>query len=105
VTVFERDDRPGGLLRYGIPEFKMEKWRLDRRLDQMRHEGTTFECAVEAGVDVSAAELCRDYRAVVLAGGGRGPPAPARSRCGPGRHPPGDGVLAAIKPGGNGRRR
>ena len=73
VTVFERDDRPGGLLRYGIPEFKMEKWRLDRRLDQMRHEGTTFECAVEAGVDVSAAELCRDYRAVVLAGGARVP--------------------------------
>jgi glutamate synthase (NADPH/NADH) small chain len=73
VTVFERDDRPGGLLRYGIPEFKMEKWRLDRRLDQMRDEGTTFECGVEAGVDVSAAELHRDYRAVVLAGGARVP--------------------------------
>jgi glutamate synthase (NADPH) small chain len=73
VTVFERDDRPGGLLRYGIPEFKMEKWRLDRRLDQMRDEGTFFECAVEAGVDVSADELRRDYRAIVLAGGARAP--------------------------------
>jgi len=73
VTVFERDDRPGGLLRYGIPEFKMEKWRLDRRLDQMRGEGTAFECGVEAGVDVSAADLRRDYRAVVLAGGARVP--------------------------------
>ncbi len=71
VTVFERDDRPGGLLRYGIPEFKMEKFRLDRRIDQMRAEGTTFECGLEAGVDVSAAELRRDYRAVVLAGGAR----------------------------------
>src|SRR5260221_3740166 len=71
VTVFERDDRPGGLLRYGIPEFKMEKWRLDRRLDQMRDEGTTFECGVEAGVDAGATELRRDYRAIVLAGGAR----------------------------------
>src|SRR5262249_47668723 len=85
VTVFERDDRPGGLLRYGIPEFKMEKWRLDRRLDQMRDEGTIFECAVEAGVDVAAAELRRDYRAVVLAGGARGPralPVPGADRAG-----------------------
>src|SRR5258706_377482 len=56
-----------------IPEFKMEKWRLDRRLDQMRGEGTAFECGVEAGVDVSAADLRRDYRAVVLAGGARVP--------------------------------
>jgi len=71
VTVFERDDRAGGLLRYGIPEFKMEKGRLDRRLDQMRDEGTTFECGVEAGVDVGATELRRDYRAIVLAGGAR----------------------------------
>jgi glutamate synthase (NADPH) small chain len=73
VTVYERDDRPGGLLRYGIPEFKMEKWRLDRRLDQMRDEGTTFECGVEAGVDVGAAELRSGYRAIVLAGGARVP--------------------------------
>ena len=46
VTVFERDDAPGGLLRYGIPEFKMEKRHLDRRLDQMRAEGTEFRCGI-----------------------------------------------------------
>jgi glutamate synthase (NADPH/NADH) small chain len=73
VTVYERDDRPGGLLRYGIPEFKMEKWRLDRRLDQMRGEGTVFECGVQAGVDVSADDLLCDYQAVVLACGARVP--------------------------------
>ena len=49
VTVYERDDQPGGLLRYGIPEFKMEKRFLDRRLDQMRDEGTEFVCGVEVG--------------------------------------------------------
>ena len=49
VTVFERDDAPGGLLRYGIPAFKLEKRHLDRRLDQMRAEGTEFRCGVEAG--------------------------------------------------------
>ncbi len=69
VVVFERDDRPGGLLRYGIPEFKMEKAVLDRRLDQMRAEGTEFRCGVEVGVHVSAAELQQDFDAVVLAGG------------------------------------
>jgi glutamate synthase (NADPH) small chain len=73
VTVYERDDQPGGLLRYGIPEFKMEKWRLDRRLDQMRAEGTVFECGLQAGVDVSAEDLRRDYQAVVLACGARVP--------------------------------
>jgi glutamate synthase (NADPH/NADH) small chain len=69
VVVFERDDRPGGLLRYGIPEFKMEKWVLDRRLDQLRAEGTEFRCSVEVGVDITAAELRADFDAVVLAGG------------------------------------
>jgi len=69
VVVFERDDRPGGLLRYGIPEFKMEKAVLDRRLDQMRAEGTEFRCSTAVGVDVSADELRRDFDAVVLAGG------------------------------------
>ena len=62
VTVFERDDAPGGLLRYGIPEFKMEKRHLDRRLDQMRAEGTEFRCGVEAGTDVSAETLRASYR-------------------------------------------
>ncbi len=67
--VFERADAPGGLLRYGIPEFKMEKRHLDRRLIQMLAEGTEFRCGVEAGIDITAAELSRDYAAIVLAGG------------------------------------
>jgi glutamate synthase (NADPH/NADH) small chain len=81
VTVFERDDAPGGLLRYGIPEFKMEKRHLDRRLDQMRAEGTEFRCGVEGGVDVTADELRAAFDAVVLAGGARVPrdlPLPGR---------------------------
>ena len=71
VTVFERDDAAGGLLRYGIPEFKMEKRHLDRRLDQMRAEGTEFRCGVEAGTDVSAETLRASFDAIVLAGGAR----------------------------------
>jgi glutamate synthase (NADPH/NADH) small chain len=69
VVVLERADKIGGLLRYGIPEFKMEKHRLDRRLDQMRAEGTEFRTSVNVGVDVTAAELQSSYDAVVLAGG------------------------------------
>jgi glutamate synthase (NADPH) small chain len=69
VTVFERADAPGGLLRYGIPEFKMEKRHLDRRLIQMLAEGTEFRCGVEAGQDVRAAELRAEYAAIVLACG------------------------------------
>ncbi|MCZ0729351.1 glutamate synthase subunit beta [Mycolicibacterium iranicum] len=69
VTVFERDDRIGGLLRYGIPEFKMEKRHIDRRLDQMRAEGTEFRTDVNVGVDITAAQLRSEFDAVVLAGG------------------------------------
>jgi glutamate synthase (NADPH/NADH) small chain len=69
VVVFERADRIGGLLRYGIPEFKMEKSRLDRRLAQMQAEGTHFRASVDVGTDVTAAQLREDYDAVVLAGG------------------------------------
>ncbi len=69
VVVLERADKIGGLLRYGIPEFKMEKSRLDRRLDQMRAEGTEFRASVNVGVDISASELTSSYDAVVLAGG------------------------------------
>src|SRR5574338_392380 len=68
VVVFERDDRIGGLLRYGIPEFKMEKRFVDRRLDQMRAEGTEFRVNVNVGVDVTVEQL-REFDAVVLAGG------------------------------------
>lgn len=66
VVVYERADRIGGLLRYGIPEFKMEKRHLDRRLEQMEAEGTEFRTNVNVGVDVSADELRAEYDAVVL---------------------------------------
>ena len=69
VTVFERDDRIGGLLRYGIPQFKMEKHHLDRRLAQMEAEGTSFRTGVDVGVDVSVEQLRADHDAVILAGG------------------------------------
>ena len=69
VVVFERADRIGGLLRYGIPEFKMEKRFLDRRLEQMEAEGTEFRTGVNIGVDVSVDELRVDFAAIVLAGG------------------------------------
>jgi glutamate synthase (NADPH) small chain len=69
VTVYERADRPGGLLRYGIPEFKLEKRHLDRRLVQMLAEGTVFQCGVNVGVDVTAGQLRDDFDAIVLAGG------------------------------------
>ena len=79
VTVYERADRPGGLLRYGIPEFKLEKRQLDRRLVQMLAEGTVFRCGVNVGVDVTAGQLRHDHDAIVLAGGAtvpRGLPVP-----------------------------
>ncbi len=69
VTVFERADRIGGLLRYGIPEFKMEKRHIDRRLEQMEAEGTKFRSGVNVGVDVTAEQLREEFDAVVLAGG------------------------------------
>jgi glutamate synthase (NADPH) small chain len=69
VVVFERADRIGGLLRYGIPEFKMEKRHLDRRLDQMRAEGTEFRVSANVGVDIPVADLQREFDAIVLAGG------------------------------------
>jgi glutamate synthase (NADPH/NADH) small chain len=69
VTVFERDDRIGGLLRYGIPEFKMEKRHIDRRLAQMEAEGTVFKAGVNVGVHITADQLRGDFDAVVLAGG------------------------------------
>jgi glutamate synthase (NADPH/NADH) small chain len=73
VTVFERADRIGGLLRYGIPEFKMEKRFLDRRLAIMRDEGVVFRTSVNVGVTLPVEELGRDFEAVVLAGGATAP--------------------------------
>ncbi|PWI43468.1 glutamate synthase subunit beta [Streptomyces sp. ICBB 8177] len=69
VAVFERADRIGGLLRYGIPEFKMEKRHINRRIEQMRAEGTKFRTGVEIGRDIDAAGLRRRYDAVVIAAG------------------------------------
>jgi glutamate synthase (NADPH/NADH) small chain len=69
VTVLERADRPGGLLRYGIPEFKLEKRVLDRRLDQMRAEGVRFVTGAHVGVDVDVEELRQRHDALLLAGG------------------------------------
>ncbi|MFE6132173.1 glutamate synthase subunit beta [Streptomyces sp. NPDC056437] len=71
VAVYERADRIGGLLRYGIPAFKMEKQHLDRRLGQMRAEGTKFRTGVDVGGDLDATELLRRHDAVILAVGAR----------------------------------
>jgi glutamate synthase (NADPH/NADH) small chain len=85
VTVLERADRIGGLLRYGIPEFKMEKRVLDRRLAQMEAEGTVFRTGVNAGVDVTGEQLQSEFDAIVLAGGAtawRDLPVPGRELAG-----------------------
>ena len=85
VVVHERADRPGGLLRYGIPEFKMEKRVLDRRLEQMVDEGTSFVTGCEAGVTVTGQDLLAGFDAVVLAGGAtvaRDLPIPGRQLAG-----------------------
>jgi len=81
VTVYERDDRLGGLLRYGIPDFKMEKRHIDRRIEQMRAEGTAFVTSCNVGVDLTADELRSAHDAVLLACGalrGRELPIPGR---------------------------
>jgi glutamate synthase (NADPH) small chain len=85
VAVYERADRIGGLLRYGIPEFKMEKAVLDRRLDQMRREGTVFRAGVDVGAELTGERLRERYDAVLLAIGstmGRDLPVPGRELAG-----------------------
>ena len=85
VTVFERADRIGGLLRYGIPEFKMEKRVLDRRLAQLRAEGVRFRTGADVGLNVPVADLRRDFDAVLLAIGAGAPrdlPIPGRTLAG-----------------------
>jgi glutamate synthase (NADPH/NADH) small chain len=69
VTVFERDDAPGGLLRYGIPDFKLEKWVIDRRIAVMEEEGVIFRCNANVGVNVSINDLFREFHSIVLSGG------------------------------------
>ena len=81
VTVFERADRIGGLLRYGIPDFKLEKWTIDRRVELMEQEGVVFKPSVNVGVDLTADEL-KAFDAAVLCGGATKPrdlPIPGRS--------------------------
>lgn len=81
VTVFEKNDRIGGLLRYGIPDFKLDKSNIDRRVAQMEAEGVTFKVNQYVGENVSAADLERDFDAVILAGGAELPrdlPVPGR---------------------------
>lgn len=73
VVVFEKSDRIGGLLRYGIPDFKMEKHIIDRRIAQMQAEGVIFRPNIHVGKDIAAAQLMADYDAVVLAGGSEQP--------------------------------
>jgi len=73
VTVFEKNDRIGGLLRYGIPDFKLEKEVIDRRLEQMRAEGVAFQVGVHVGVDLTPAELRRNFDAVLLCCGSEEP--------------------------------
>ncbi len=69
VTVFERDDAPGGLLRYGIPDFKLEKSVVDRRIRLMEEEGVVFRCNAEVGKNIPVGDLLREFHAIVLAGG------------------------------------
>ena len=69
VTVYERDDAPGGLLRYGIPDFKLEKWVIDRRIKLMMEEGVEFRLNANVGVNISINDILREYQAIVLAGG------------------------------------
>jgi glutamate synthase (NADPH/NADH) small chain len=81
VTVFEKSDRPGGLLMYGIPDFKLEKWVVQRRLDQMTAEGVEFRCGVVAGVDVPADKLRAEFDAICICTGSTRPrdlPVPGR---------------------------
>jgi glutamate synthase (NADPH) small chain len=81
VHVFDKHAKPGGLLRYGIPDFKMEKIHVERRVEQMEAEGVTFHCNVNVGIDLEAKKLVDGYGAVVLAGGAEKPrdlPIPGR---------------------------
>jgi glutamate synthase (NADPH/NADH) small chain len=85
VHVYEKNAHPGGLLRYGIPDFKMEKRHIERRVEQMKAEGVIFHCNVKVGRDLSAASLVESHDAVALAGGAERPrdlPAPGRDLSG-----------------------
>ncbi|MDR1492721.1 MAG: glutamate synthase subunit beta [Planctomycetaceae bacterium] len=91
VVVYERDSAPGGILRFGIPDFKLEKYRIDRRLNQMKAEGVRFEVNVEIGTDISPKYLRRHFDAVCLTGGAMEP----RDCLVPGRSA--DGIYFAME--------
>jgi glutamate synthase (NADPH) small chain len=85
VHLYEKNAKPGGLLRYGIPDFKMEKSHIDRRVAQMKQEGVVFHCNQQVGRDIAIKTLVDDYDAVALAGGAEAPrdlPAPGRDLAG-----------------------
>ena len=85
VTLFEKNDRAGGLLRYGIPDFKMEKHLIDRRIEQMKAEGVAFRTGINVGVDMKTDKLLAEFDAVVLSGGSEKPrdlPVPGRELSG-----------------------
>ena len=106
VVVFERADRIGGLLRYGIPEFKMEKRHIDRRLAQMEAEGTEFRTERERRRRTSTSPCCRPtFDAIVLAVRRHRVARPAGARARARGHPPGDGVPAVRQPGAARRHR
>src|ERR687889_602625 len=73
VTLFERDEAAGGLIRFGVPDFKIEKWVVERRVEQLVAEGVDVRCGVDVGVDLPADELLATYDGVVLATGSRTP--------------------------------
>ena len=97
VTVFEKNDRIGGLLRYGIPNFKMEKHLIDRRLEQMRAEGVKFETNAHVGGNVPVEDLRHAFDAILLAGGAEQPREFERSRARTEGHPFRHGVSAAAE--------
>jgi glutamate synthase (NADPH/NADH) small chain len=103
VTVFEKADRIGGLLRYGIPNFKMEKHLIDRRLEQMRAEGVRFRTNAHVGVNVAVEDLRREHHALLLAGGAEHPRDLPRSRTRAERHSLRHGFPAAAEPPQRGR--
>ena len=104
VTVFEREDRPGGLLMYGIPNMKLEKSIVQRRLDLMAAQGVEFRTGVDVGKDISARELRRDYDAVVLCCGAANPPGSQRTRPGGGGGLVRGGLFEGDHPGPAGQR-
>lgn len=73
VVVFEKDDKIGGILRYGIPDFKLEKWVIDRRIELLKQEGITFQAGINVGAGYDAGKLRREFDAICLAGGSRTP--------------------------------